>query len=148
MITSANSPTPTADLRDKDLSREGKDRGVTEFALAGVTGAVSASLLVLGGLEIRRGNEIREFCSAPSTVQRAECITLTGDPVVATRISAGLSFFFAVPIGIASGFLVRRGLRVQRDARAWREANPELSTLRVSPWSTRHGGGLGLHLRF
>jgi len=148
VITSANSPTPTADLRDKDLSREGKERGITEFALAGVTGALSTSLLVLGGFELKRGYEIRDFCAIPSAIQRPECSTLTGDPFVAAKISAGLSFFLAVPIGIASGFLLRRGLRVQEDAREWRAANPELSSLRVAPWSTRRGGGLGLSFRF
>ncbi len=148
VITSANSPTPTADLRDKDLSREGKERGITEFALAGVTGALSASLLVLGGFELKRGYEIRDFCAIPMAIQAPECTTLTGDPFVAAKVSAGLSFFFAVPIGVASGFLLRRGLRVREDAREWRAANPELSSLRVAPWSTRQGGGLGLRFRF
>jgi len=148
VITSASSPTPTAEQRDKDLSREGKERGITEFALTGVTGALSASLLVIGGYELKRAYELHDFCAIPSAIQAPECASFTGDPVVAAKISAGLSFFLAVPIGIASGFLLRRGLRVQEDAREWRAANPELSSLRLAPWSTRRGGGLGLFLRF
>ncbi len=149
VITSANSPTPKAAKADKDLSHGGTENGVIEFALAGVTASLAASLLVLGGFQIRRGQEYQEYCSMAWTIPPPECQTLTGGNTVrAAKISAGLSFTLAVPIGIASAFLLRRGLRIRRDALAWRQQNPALSNLSLAPWTKRKGGGLALQLRF
>ncbi len=149
VITSANSPTPKAALADHDLSRGGTESGTTEFALAGVTAALTGTLLVLGGLQVRRSLEIRDYCAMAWAFTPKECQTLIGgDPERAAKISAGLSFTLAVPITIASAFLLRRGLRIRRDALAWRRQNPTLSSLRLAPWTKHRGGGLALRFRF
>ena len=149
VITSADSPTPKAALADQDLSHGGTEHGAIEFALAGVTAGLSSTLVVLGGLQVRRSLEIRDYCAMAWTFTPEECQTLTGaDPERAAKISAGLSFSLAVPITIASAFLLRRGLRIRRHALAWRQANPALSSLRLAPWTQRRGGGLSLRFRF
>ncbi|MEZ4385922.1 MAG: hypothetical protein R3A79_31675 [Nannocystaceae bacterium] len=144
VITSANSP--AAEERDADLSRGGAERGAVEFALAGVTGALSVTLIALGGAQLHRAYEIRDYCDEHAN--DPACSPLTGDPYVAGVVSSSLSFFFAVPSAIASGFLIRRGLRTRRDYDAWRAKNPGLAGARVTPWMRQGGGGVGLHVRF
>lgn len=149
VITSANSPTPKAAIADKDLSNGGTESGVIEFALAGVTASLAASLLMLGGFQVRRGQELQKHCAMAWTFTPKECQTFTGgDPERAAKISAGLSFTLAVPIGVASAFLLRRGLRIRRDALAWHRQNPALSNLRLAPWTRHKGGGLALQFHF
>ncbi|MCA9660603.1 MAG: hypothetical protein KC486_19840 [Myxococcales bacterium] len=146
VINSENSPTGANEAADRDLSHGGSERGAVEFALAGVTGALSITLITLGGVQLKRSYEIRDYCDDHTT--DPACTPLTGDPYVAGVISSSLSFFFAVPSAIASGFLLRRGLRTRRDYDVWQAKNPGLAGARVTPWLRRGGGGVGINLRF
>lgn len=148
VITSSNSPTRDGDAPEGDRSHGGRERGVVEFALTGVTAALSATLITLGAVQLHRGLVIRDHCQTPAGRSDDVCAPLTGDPYVNATVSSALSFVLAVPVAVASGFLARRGLRIQRDYRAWREKNPELARLRLAPWASAQGGGLGLRLRF
>lgn len=153
VITSANSPTRDEDRAERDLSRGGRERGAVEFTLAGVTAALSATLITIGAVQLHRGLEIRDYCATPvgappELPDDPACYPLTGDPYRNAAVSSGLSFFLAVPVAVASGFLVRRGLRVKRDYQEWRAANPGLARARLSPWAGSQGGGVALQLRF
>jgi hypothetical protein len=61
------------------------------------------------------------------------------------RVAGGLSLGFAVPMAIASGFLFRRGVRVNR---AWKAWHAQERAVAVTPWAERTGGGLSFALRF
>ena len=129
---------------ERDRSRGGRERGVIEFALAGVTAATAATLVTLGAVQLYRGREIRAYCEGPpEEVDFSVCQTPTGDPSVNAAVSASLSFFFAAPMATASGFLLRRGLRIQRDYRRWQAAQ-----VSAAPWAGPRGAGLGVRLRF
>ncbi len=145
-VISPEQGTPV-DEGSRDLSRGGRERGVVEFALAGVTAATSVTLISLGAYQLHRGIEIRDYCeSLPIDADKSVCITPNGDPYVNAVVSSTLSFFFAVPMTVASGFLVRRGLRIQRDYKRVRDARS--ARLHTTPWATPRGAGLGFTLRF
>ena len=127
---------------ERDRSRGGRERGVIEFALAGVTAATAATLVTLGAVGLHRGREIRAYCEGEE-VDVSVCQTPTGDPYVNAAVSASLSFFFAAPMATASGFLLRRGLRIQRDYRRWQAAQ-----VSAAPWAGPRGAGLGVRVRF
>jgi len=144
---------PHPDGVTTDLSRGGRERGVLEFTLAGVTAATSATLITLGAVGVHRAREIRAYCDALPTDDQgfvigddAPCRALLGDPATNQLVSASLSFIFAAPMALASAFLLRRGLRIHRDYKRARAATD--LALQPAPYLTPGGGGLSLTLRF
>lgn len=132
-----------------DLSRGGTERGDVELGLGVVTSVVAASLVGHGGYQAWRGVEVRRYCDEPSSFDDPNytvfCSTpFGGDPFVAAIVSSSLSFAFAVPIAVAGGFLLRRGVLTRR---AWRARQaPKLS---VQPWPIgQRGGGVSLGVSF
>lgn len=129
---------------DVDRSEGGTRRGVLELTLGSVVGATAGLLVGRGGWELVRARRIEEDCAMGS--EAIEC-QLFDRPGRQARIAATLSFGFAGVLGLASGFLLARGIRTHRDWREWKAQNARLS---VQPWAAvRHaGGGLSLRLRF
>ncbi len=129
---------------DVDRSDGGTRQGVLELTLGSITGATSLLLVARGIWELREAEQLARDCAAQVS-DAIECGFL--NPARGGRIAAGLSFGFAVPIGLASGFLLARGIRIHRDYRKWTR---EHARLRLQPWaSVRHrGGGLTVELRF
>ncbi|MCY0989828.1 hypothetical protein OV203_22005 [Nannocystis sp. ILAH1] len=123
------------------------ERGDVEIGLGAVTAAVSGALVGVGTYEAVRAVRVRSICTGQSAdPERDPTIVCTGplggDPFVAAVVSSSLSFAFAVPIAVASGFLLRRGIATRR---AWKAgANNKMS---VRPWSngqTQFGLTFGL----
>lgn len=125
-------------------------RGDVELGLGVVTAAVAGVLVGVGSHEAWRGVQVRNYCRRPGTTvdenYAAFCTTpLGGDPFVAAVVSSTLSLTFAVPIAVASGFLLRRGVLLRE---AWRRAQ-DSRNMSLRPWSIgHHGAGLSLGLRF
>ena len=133
-----------------DLSRGGTDRGDIELGLGVVTEVVAGVLVAVGGYQAARGVQVRRYCEDPASfddpARTLRCTTLLGgDPFVAAFVSSSLAFAFSIPVAVAGGFLIRRGVLTRR---AWLKAQGE-KNLSLRPWTDgRHGGGLSLGLRF
>lgn len=134
---------------------KGRDRGDIEIALGAVTGAVAATLIVLGSFSARRAGYLRERCGPPGIIvelpdpeYQAECVDPLGfDPAVTAKVSSALAFVIAVPIAVGSGFLLRKGVRMRRDF--FKVKAQEAGRLSLQPWlDGRRGAGLGVSLRF
>lgn len=125
-------------------------RGDVELGLGTVTAAVAAVLVGVGSYEAWRGVQVRSYCRRPDAATDPEyeafCATpLGGDPFVAAVVSSTLSLTFAVPIAVAGGLLLRRGVALRR---AWRNEQV-IKNMALRPWSIgQHGGGLSFGLRF
>lgn len=126
------------------------ERGDVEIGLGVVTTAAAGVLVGLGGYEAFRAVRVRRYCSQSGSFDDPNyptyCTTLLGgDPFVPAVVSSSLSFAFAVPIAVAGGFLLRRGIVARRN---WKAARA-LSNMSVRPWSNgHHGAGLWFGLRF
>lgn len=133
---------------DTDPSRGGTRRGGIELTLASLTAVLTAVLIGRGTWELVRAARLRKRCadaihSDPFLSEfDPECDVQR--PGLGGRISGGLSLGFAVPIGIASGFLFAYGLKINRH---YRKLAAERG-LAVTPWLGRSGGGVGVRLRF
>ncbi len=128
---------------DADLSRGGERKGGLEFALGSITAALTAVLIGRGTWEIIVAKRTAERCAA-GTTSDPTC-TIDAKPGRGGRVAGGLSLAFAVPIGIASGFLFRYAVRIRRDHRRFERAQPDVA---MSPWFAPNTGGVGLRLRF
>ncbi|MEM9453517.1 MAG: hypothetical protein AAGF11_05010 [Myxococcota bacterium] len=128
---------------DVDRSEAGTRRGVLELTLGSVVGATAGLLVGRGAWEIVQARRIEEECAMGSLA--IECSFAR--PGRQGRIAAGLNFGFAGVLGLASGFLLVRGIRIHRDWREWQARNARLS---VQPWAStrRRSGGMSLRLRF
>lgn len=112
------------------------ERGDVEIGLGAATAAVSGALVGVGTYEAVRAVRVRSYCADPGSDPELDptivCTgPLGGDPFVAAVVSSSLSFAFAVPIAVASGFLLRRGIVTRR---AWKAAQ-SVGKLSVRPWS-------------
>jgi hypothetical protein len=128
---------------DVDRSEGGTRRGVLELTLGSIVGATSGLLVGRGVWEAIRAGRIEEECARGSDT--IECTFV--HPGRQARIAAGLSFGFAGVLGLASGFLLVRGVRIHRDWREWKAQSARLS---LRPWASIRdpSGGLSLRLRF
>ncbi len=126
-----------------DTSEGGRRQGVTEISLGAVTGTVSLILVGRGIWELTEMRRLRRECDAFEGSDELGC--QLRNPPLHPGLAAGLSFGFAVPLGVASGLLLARGIRIHKDYKAFRKANPELA---LQPWAGRGGGGLTLRGRF
>jgi len=128
---------------DGDLSLSGTRTGVLEFSLGAVTAAVATTFVVYGSVQFYRGQQLKAFCEQPASFNSPECSSLLGDPVLNARIAGGLSLGFAIPIALASGFLFRRGVRINRDYRKFHR-----TAWRLLPYASRGQAGGFLHIQF
>lgn len=127
---------------------KGNDRGDIEIALGTVTAAVAATLVGLGIYSAWRAVGLRAYCmETPSTttfdmpdpVYESVCGDLIGgDAARASAISSGLSFVFAVPVAVGSGFLLRKGIRMRREYK-------RVNGVSLQPWAPG-GRGVGVTL--
>lgn len=138
--------------RAERTAPRGKDRGDIEIALGGVTAAVSATLVGLGVYSAWRAATIREYCmedpviiefEMPDPAKESVCNDLTQrDPVRSSAVSSALSFAFAVPIAVGSGFLLRKGLRMRREYK-------RVQGLSIGPWAPGwRGAGVSVGFAF
>lgn len=105
---------------------KGQDRGDIEIALGAVTAGVAATLVGLGVHSAWRSAVLRDYCArepdsiteieTPDPVYQSYCADIIGlDPARASAISSGLAFAFAVPVAVAGGFLLRKGVRMRKE---------------------------------
>lgn len=133
-----------------DPSRGGTERGDVELGLGAVVEMVAGSLVAFGAYQAARGVGVRRYCDDPASFDDKDrplrCTGLLGgDPFVASIVSSSLAFAFSVPIAVAGGLLLRRGLLARR---AWRKAQVP-KTLSLEPWTNgQRGAGLSLGWRF
>jgi hypothetical protein len=132
-----------AQRRTKDMSDGGTNRGIIEFMLGGVTAAGSLALIGRGAWELVQGQRTVDECNDPDGRDLDECFAV--DPARPSKIAAGLSFAFAVPMAVASGLLFGRAARIRRDHRKF---HAEQARLSLVPVAGRRGGGLQLFVRF
>jgi hypothetical protein len=131
--------------KDADLSKGGTERGGLEFALGSIAAVLSGVLIGRGTWELVKADELEKDCAA-SDSDNPECTGVFGSrPWRTARIAGGISIGLSVPMAIASGFLLRRGVRVHR---AWTKWHAQERAVALHPWAGRDGGGLRLMLRF
>ncbi|MEM7153752.1 MAG: hypothetical protein AAF799_12970 [Myxococcota bacterium] len=129
---------------DIDRSEGGERRGVLELSLGSVVLATSGLLVGRGIWEITTSRQRAIDCQN-GTISGPECTVLS--PETNGAIAAGLSFGFAALLAGTSGFLLARGIRINRDYRKWKANNVAFS---VRPWASvrRPAGGVSVSLRF
>jgi hypothetical protein len=126
---------------DTDTSEGGTRRGVTELALGSITGAVSLLLIGRGAWEITEVKRLRRECE---DLDSSDLGCAMRNPPLHPGLAAGLSFAFAVPLAVASGLLLSRGIRIHRDYKAHRRD----AEVALGPWTPAGGGGVMLRGRF
>lgn len=131
-----------AERRAKDWSEGGQRRGILELTLGSITAGVAVLLVARGGWELHQAAVLRESCDEGSL----DVACQLDNPTSGSKIAAGLSFAFAVPVGIASGFLFARGARTHRDYKSWKATQER--AVSWSPYATRDGAGLVVRARF
>jgi len=127
--------------RERDESQGGTENGTFEFVLGSVAALITGVVVGRGAWELTRIDELKRDCANGGS--DLDCGTANEGR--GNKIAAGLSFGFAVPMALATGFLFARGARTRRDHKRWHEAHPEVS---LRPSVSRRGGGLALQLRF
>lgn len=128
-----------AQRRTEDASEGGRRNGILELTLGSIATTVSAVLIGRGGWELARADEAREHCDDGSIDPACS----STNPARGNYIAAGLSFGFSVPIAIAGGLLLARGVRIHRDYRAHRARE-----VTVRSWGSADGAGLSVRWRF
>jgi hypothetical protein len=128
---------------DVDRSEGGTRRGVLELTLGSVVAGTSGLLVGRGIWELVQSRRTERACDRG--VDSIDC--QFANPGRQGRIAAGLSFGFAAVIGVAAGFLLTRGVRINRDHREFQAAQARVS---VRPWASvqQPAGGVSLQLRF
>lgn len=127
--------------RERDESQGGTENGTFEFVLGSVAAVITGAVVGRGVWELTQIEELRKDCANGAV--DLDCGTANEGR--GNQIAAGLSFGFAVPMAVATGFLFARGARTRRDQQAWHAQHPEVS---LRPSVSRRGGGLALQLRF
>lgn len=132
---------------DVDRSEGGTRQGVLELSLGSVVVGTSALLVGRGIWEVTRIQRTIDECSAGAFLLDCEL----ENPGRQASIAAGLSFGFAAVMGLAGGFLLIRGARINRDYRDFqRRSKAAQARVSVQPWASlrRSSGGLSLRVRF
>ncbi|MBC8071467.1 MAG: hypothetical protein IAG13_24280, partial [Deltaproteobacteria bacterium] len=130
--------------RPADLSLGGTRRGGIELALGTITAVLTGVLIGRGAWETVVATRLKRRCSGPDASLEPNC-GLVLRPGRAGQIAAGLSFGFALPMAITSGFLFRRAVRIRRDHDRF---VAQQRALAFTPWGSRSGGGVSLQMRF
>lgn len=125
---------------EADPSRGGERRGVTEITLGSVSAAIGGLLVARGIWEVRNGQETKRECEAGESEDIA-CDR--PNPGNGGFIAAGLSFALVVPFAVASGFLLARGVKINRAYKAWKAREGSVA---VAP--LRSGAGVLVRVRF
>ena len=144
-----------------ELSARGTRHGGLELGLGSVLLATAGALVGVGVREFMRAREHVEFCRLQAQIVELDdtegidpCVF---DPPPLGFAAAGLSWGFSIPLFVGAGMLIERGVRVRRDARAWRARSGERSSRlgprwSLSPWwnvrARQHSGGASLSVRF
>jgi hypothetical protein len=128
---------------DVDRSEGGTRRGVLELTLGSVVAGTSGLLIGRGVWEAAQSRRTERDCNEGG--ESIDCGF--PNPGRQGKIAAGLSFGVAAVLGVAAGFLLARGVRINRDYREFTAAQARLS---LRPWvSVRQpAGGISLQLRF
>lgn len=131
---------------DVDRSEGGTRRGALELTLGSVVAGTSALLVGRGIWEIADARRTDEACAEGRAL--IDCNFAV--PGRQGRIAAGLSFGFSAVIGVAAGFLLARGVRINRDYRDYQRKAAGQARVGVLPWATvrEPAGGLALRVRF
>jgi hypothetical protein len=132
---------------DVDRSEGGTRQGVLELTLGSVVAGTSGLLVGRGIWEIVQARRTEQLCADGGG--SIDC--QLANPGRQGRIAAGLSFGFAAVLGVAAGFLLARGVRINRDHREFqRKSQSVRARVSVQPWASvqRPAGGLSLQLRF
>ncbi len=127
--------------RARDESQGGTENGTFEFVLGSVAAAITAAVIGRGVWELTQIEQQQKDCANGAS----DLACGTDNQGRGNRIAAGLSFGFAVPMALATGFLFARGARTRRDHKTWHAEHPQVS---LRPSASRTGGGLALQLRF
>lgn len=125
-----------------DTSEGGTKQGALQITLGSLLLGLGGVLIGRGIWEIPRAKALDDACAAGTTDDPA-CAQLE-HPGRTGRISAGLSFAAAVPIGVAGSLLLARGIRIRRDHRRWHATHEVV----VRPMLGPRGLGLGVEARF
>jgi hypothetical protein len=131
-----------AERAKRDFSEGGTRRGAIEFTLGSAAAVLFGVLIGRGAWEVVEGQKLDRGC-ADGTAMDLQCDF--ANPSRGHRVAAGLSFGFAVPMAIASGFLFAHGARVHRDYKAWQV---EQQRVQLLPSASRRAAGLSLRVRF
>ena len=99
-----------------ELSSQGTDRGALELGLGSVAVGVTAALIAHGIYQIFEGQRKEEICRGFAS-DPPECAF---DGPNLRYAGAGLSFAFAVPVAVGAGLFLRKGVRINRDYKAYR----------------------------
>lgn len=142
--TKRNGKQRRADRAARDFSRGGTERGGVEFGIAAAATIATGALIGRGIWELTQIDDTRRNCREGAV----ELACRSEDLGRGNKIAAGLSFGFAVPVGVAAGWLWARAVRTRRDHRAWHAAHPDAASFSVRPIASRRGGGLVLRGRF
>lgn len=147
---------PKSELKHRepeDLSRGGTRKGGLELTLGSITAVVTGVLIGRGIWELIRAKRIADICRSQLSVLEqdvgtdveldARCFD-ERRPGLGSRISGALSLTFAVPLGVAAGYLFAHGVRVNRDYRRFVQQR----SAALLPWAGPSGGGLGFRMRF
>lgn len=100
-----------------DTSDAGQRRGALEITLGSLTAALAGVLIGRGAWEVVSARRLEEDCAAGRSDDMA--CDFWDNPGRPGRIGAALSFAAVVPVGVASGLLLARGIRIRRDHRKW-----------------------------
>lgn len=123
-----------------ERSSGGTDRGRIEFALGGLTGAASLMLIGFGIRELVFARQLENYCQSEHDSYTEDCWL---DPPRVKRVAAGLNFGISVPLMVASSLLLRQGVRIHRDYKAF-----HAQTASIGLVGDRDGARLSLTLRF
>ena len=131
---------------DVDRSEGGTRQGVLELTLGSIVAGTSVLLVGRGAWEVVQARKTEQACE--DGMDSIDC--QFANPGRQGRIAAGLSFGFAVVIGVAASFLLIRGVRTNRDYREFTRKAKPTARVSVQPWATvrEPAGGLSLQLRF
>jgi hypothetical protein len=131
------------------LSEGGTNAGALELSLGSIVGVISASLIANGIFQLMVGLDRADACAQPGAEADPQCFSV--DRPSLRYAASGLSFAFAIPTAVASALWIRRGVRVNRDYRAYRgqQSSTPRRSLRIQPYVGLRGrAGLSMSLRF
>jgi len=128
-----------------DLSQRGTDNGALEIGLGATAIVVTGALIAHGIYQIFEGRRKEEICLDRAT-DPPEC---TFDGPNLRYAGAGLSFGFAVPVAVGAALFLRKGIRINRDYKAYRKRAVQIDGVGV--WARARedrGAGVRFSMRF
>ncbi len=111
-----------------ELSSAGTDQGRFEIILGSVTLGVAGALGVVGALSLATGLQKRSDCPYDFEAPRCQLI-----PPGLDFAAAGLSFALMIPLTAAAALLLRKGVRIRRDYKAFQNTRSGFSVGNTGP---------------